>query len=91
MIEWGDFTRVSYSSQVFAKKTAFSENGDMQPKQVVWTIAILNLIFIVIFVWLAQTAIFDRWVANKVLPNLCTEKQADGKVVFIFCDDTKSN
>ncbi|MCF7836833.1 hypothetical protein K9N08_04205 [Candidatus Gracilibacteria bacterium] len=63
----------------------------MQPKQVVWTIAILNLIFIVIFVWLAQTAIFDRWVANKVLPNLCTEKQADGKVVFIFCDDTKSN
>ena len=59
----------------------------MEPKQVVISLAILNLIFIAVFVWLAHTTIFDRWLANKVLPNLCTEEQADGKVVFTFCEE----
>lgn len=58
----------------------------MEPKQVIISLAILNLIFIAVFVWLAHTAIFDRWLANKILPNLCIEKQADGKVVFTFCE-----
>ncbi|MBU1089909.1 hypothetical protein KKF38_03915 [Patescibacteria group bacterium] len=59
----------------------------MEPKQVTISIVILNLIFIAVFVWLAHTTIFDHWLTSKVLPNLCTEEQADGKVVFTFCEE----
>lgn len=59
----------------------------MEPKQVVISLVILNFIFLAVFVWLAHTAIFDRWLANKILPKLCTEERADGRVVFIFCEE----
>ncbi len=58
----------------------------MEPKQVTISLVILNLIFLAVFVWLAHTTIFDRWLTGKVMPNLCIEEQADGKVVFVFCD-----
>jgi hypothetical protein len=56
-------------------------------KETVWTLAILNVIFIIVFVWLTHTTIFDQWLTNKVMPNLCTEQQPDGQVVFTFCEE----
>ncbi|MFH0775987.1 MAG: hypothetical protein V1936_00030 [Patescibacteria group bacterium] len=61
----------------------------MEPKPVVITLIILNLIFIVLFYVLMQTTIFDRWLANKVAPNLCTEQTENGQVVFKFCGEAK--
>ena len=59
----------------------------MQPKQVIWSLIILNAIFFMVFASLARTTIFDQWLTNKVVPNLCTEKQVDGSVVFKFCEE----
>ncbi|MCF7846004.1 MAG: hypothetical protein K9L85_02085 [Candidatus Peribacteraceae bacterium] len=58
----------------------------MQPKPVVITLIILNLILLAVLYLLTQTAILDRWLANKAAPNLCQTQTESGETVFKFCE-----
>lgn len=59
----------------------------MQPKHVVITLIILNLIFLGVFLLFTRSTIFDLWMLNKILPELCPTTQLDGTMTLGFCDE----